>query len=1242
MSIWKSPVFYFGVALAFLLVAALGAPFIVDWNQYKPELQAYGERLTGRSVRIDGPVAVRLFPWPRLVAQDVQLGEMPGATPEVFADVESVSVRVSLNGLFSGKLFVDEIELVRPYADLKRAADGNVNWVIGPDDEVRRSGFLDQVKLDKISIVDGTIRYTDEAKSFSSQIEKVSATLSAPTIVGPWRVRGALHYEGMPAAFTFTSAEIEADKDFKFGFKIDPEDGALPTFSFDGARTESELAGRIVLVPPAIDGEKANVEGRLRPLSVVADVTGNFDAISLVNIRVTPADPKDSSTLIEGSADIALKEGVSINAKLKAPRLNADTLLGAQSLEAWRAGGAAGMMNAMMQKFPQKLKVALAFDASLLTYAKQTLENVKMRVDAEKDAVRVLELSSDLPGQSRMLFNGVVFPGPVDAEFAGKVAVETLDLRGLLQWMYPTATEKLAQYWTGHRGRLKGEAGVSLSGRRFGLQDIAYELDTYQGTGELSYRLGETPSIDLRLSASTIDLDGFLSEGIGIFADPKRANWADIVGVLVGSGGALEKRITIEANHVVLNGVRIQDAALDVTSGLAGLDVKVFDIGSVAGARVSAVGEILNSDNGPIGDITAKVSANDAAGFLQLLGLHRDSYLVKRVQRVGKSEAQFKFLVQPGTAEPTVKILADGVSGPLTYAGTFEIVNPTKGRAADLVFNVGIDTQDGKNLLDAVGIPVVMSDLGAGRASFDGSGTLESGLVTKVALAGLSSVMEFNGTTRFPTGTAVAAEGTLSLIAPDGVRLARGLGMPLMNSPAGGTKLSGKFVMGPQGIEYREIKGEFIDQPVTGGLRVDAAGQVSADFEVQEMQLSSVLAPVLMRWRDGPATLDDAFSDRLPFITQAEIWLRPKVLQLWQSESIVESAIGIQIAERERRISVLGRNDENANVALELSVVPAGGQFGFEFSGHVPVDLDTLFQSEGRDIQVSGKVILDGRAKATGLTPYAVLADLTGEGKYSSSSVALTHITPDMFAESLPKVSTSDELSRAIGMLETGKGYALGAVSDAFKIEAGLISFAPIQRSLSNAALTFNFASDLPAGVISMSSRIEFAASAGLPPATVIVSGEAGRTKLRSLTSEIASTLGYEILARDLAELERVQKEQQALLAKEEQQRQADVERFEAYQQQRTELRLRTRELKVHAQQRERDAVKRKTRLNAILDGEPRATQSELSRRRRDIRIYRQLRQIALAPEIEKPLVGDGKIILPDGFEFPDLAPSAR
>ena len=111
MKVWKSPVFYFGILLVIAITGLLSAPFVVDWNAYRADLEHYGKTLTGRAVKIDGPVTVRLFPWPRLTAEKVSIANPPGLDQKVFATADRIVVRITLAGLIGGSFNVESVDV---------------------------------------------------------------------------------------------------------------------------------------------------------------------------------------------------------------------------------------------------------------------------------------------------------------------------------------------------------------------------------------------------------------------------------------------------------------------------------------------------------------------------------------------------------------------------------------------------------------------------------------------------------------------------------------------------------------------------------------------------------------------------------------------------------------------------------------------------------------------------------------------------------------------------------------------------------------------------------------------------------------------------------------------------------------------------------------------------------------------------------------------------------------------------
>jgi uncharacterized protein involved in outer membrane biogenesis len=131
MKVWKSPVLYFGVLLM-LAVGPAAAPFVVDWNSYRADLESYGKKLTGRTVTIEGPISARLFPWPRLTADNVTSPIRRACRDAPFRAAERITVRMTLAGLAQGGIDVQSIEVDEPALMLERRATGEGNWVFTP------------------------------------------------------------------------------------------------------------------------------------------------------------------------------------------------------------------------------------------------------------------------------------------------------------------------------------------------------------------------------------------------------------------------------------------------------------------------------------------------------------------------------------------------------------------------------------------------------------------------------------------------------------------------------------------------------------------------------------------------------------------------------------------------------------------------------------------------------------------------------------------------------------------------------------------------------------------------------------------------------------------------------------------------------------------------------------------------------------------------------------------------------
>src|SRR5438876_11008031 len=198
MKLWKSPALYFGILLILLVSGAIVAPHVMDWGQYRADIENFGGQLTGRTVTIEGPISVRLFPWTKLAIEDVKIANPKEASEPDLLAAKRVEVRMTLAGLFSGQIRVETIDVIEPVISFERLATGRGSWDIEPAPGVLADRLLDRVKLDQITLTGGTVNLIDRSRHGRATLDKVDAVISAPGLAGPWRVRGHADYKTKP------------------------------------------------------------------------------------------------------------------------------------------------------------------------------------------------------------------------------------------------------------------------------------------------------------------------------------------------------------------------------------------------------------------------------------------------------------------------------------------------------------------------------------------------------------------------------------------------------------------------------------------------------------------------------------------------------------------------------------------------------------------------------------------------------------------------------------------------------------------------------------------------------------------------------------------------------------------------------------------------------------------------------------------------------------------------------------
>jgi AsmA protein len=116
------------IAMAVLVLAAVGVSRYFDPNDYKGQIASLVRDRTGRELRMEGDLSLTFFPWLGVEVQEVELADAPGFGPQPFARVARVQVRVKLLPLVKRRVEMDTVVVHGLVLHLIKDTQGHGNW----------------------------------------------------------------------------------------------------------------------------------------------------------------------------------------------------------------------------------------------------------------------------------------------------------------------------------------------------------------------------------------------------------------------------------------------------------------------------------------------------------------------------------------------------------------------------------------------------------------------------------------------------------------------------------------------------------------------------------------------------------------------------------------------------------------------------------------------------------------------------------------------------------------------------------------------------------------------------------------------------------------------------------------------------------------------------------------------------------------------------------------------------------
>src|SRR5215472_7780409 len=306
-----------------VLIAAAVVTYVVatfDPDAYKPRIVDLVKRQTGRTLTIDGKIALAFFPKIGVTLGKVTLSEPNSAA--VFARVDEAKVAVALLPLLSKQVIVDRVTLEGLGVDLVRYKDGRTNVDdlagrtstpprSGPTPAPRRDSGALAVDVGGIDLENASIGWRDEADG--TNVRLTGLRLKTGRLASG--VPGKLDLDGRLQG---SSPKADLRLRVETGYRIDFESQAVALSGLDvkiagDAQNVSGLDARIKGETVDVDPKAARVT--LSRVEVAAKTKDGLDAKAVIPRLALAPDRVESQAI---SADVALTAPArSVAAKLQ-------------------------------------------------------------------------------------------------------------------------------------------------------------------------------------------------------------------------------------------------------------------------------------------------------------------------------------------------------------------------------------------------------------------------------------------------------------------------------------------------------------------------------------------------------------------------------------------------------------------------------------------------------------------------------------------------------------------------------------------------------------------------------------------------------------------------------------------------------------------------------------------------------------------------------------------------------------
>ena len=248
------------VGIAICLMLLVTAVYFFDWNLARPYIARKVTSSTGRNFAINGDLDVRLSLRPRIIANNIVMGNAEWGKDPIMAEIKRADFRIDILKLLGGHLAFPEISLSELHLVLEVNKDGTPNWAFDQPGKQWEYPAIGALAIDH-----GTVKYRDPTINTDLDLElnTLAATKDDPESM--LEVTGTGQFKGMETKLHARGGALLAlrSADRPFPIKATATLGATKA-SVDG----------MLIDPMHLKGEEVNFQLEGSDLALLYPIVG--------------------------------------------------------------------------------------------------------------------------------------------------------------------------------------------------------------------------------------------------------------------------------------------------------------------------------------------------------------------------------------------------------------------------------------------------------------------------------------------------------------------------------------------------------------------------------------------------------------------------------------------------------------------------------------------------------------------------------------------------------------------------------------------------------------------------------------------------------------------------------------------------------------------------------------------------------------------------------------------------------